>query len=64
MCATCVPCAQTGLKRASGPLELELLTDGYEPPWRCYDWNWGPQQEQPELLIATELFLQLSYLPS
>jgi hypothetical protein len=38
--------------------DIDLITDGCEPPCGCWDLNSGPQEEQSVLLTA-EPFLQL-----
>jgi hypothetical protein len=38
-------------KRASDP-----ITDGHEPPYGCWELNWGPLEEQLVLLTAEPSF--------
>lgn len=50
LCTMYVPGACGGWKMASGPLELEMWTDGCEQSGECWELNPGPPQEQPALL--------------
>lgn len=52
----CVWCPLKLVEEDTDPLELELWIGG-EPPYRCWDSNQCPLQEQQELLSA-ELSLQ------
>ena len=43
MCAWCPQRAEEGIR-----FPATAVTDGYKPPWRCWELNQGPQQEQQE----------------